>query len=257
MGPGQSLPCWPGGMGRRPGAQGSVMFQVECPYCDRIQGISEQTHGRNVKCPGCGRFFQADRTLARPPATPPAAPPLPETSPSAPAVLLTAPHRCQVVSCRQVIEQPVGRTRDTIVCPHCDNPTSIYAVLHHCPHCRVLLESPLRDGGRETACPRCRQTLLVPEPLLSRRDSPEAPGHYFIPCPTCRCTLQTAPRSANHWSVCPNCRHSFRIPPHGESSAPAVVLPDAEGTLLESVRRICPRCRQHIPTRANRCPNCD
>jgi hypothetical protein len=151
----------------------------------------------------------------------------------------------------------VGRSRDTIVCPHCNRPTSIYAVLHQCPGCRALLESPLRDADSETNCPRCNYRLVVPTPLLSRSVSLDAPGNYFLRCPDCHCTLQTSPKHAYRWSVCPDCRIAFRIPPHGESDAQTAPFPDADGTLLESSQRTCPRCRQHIPIRAGRCPNCD
>lgn len=195
------------------------MFRLECPYCDRVQDLRDEAHGRTIKCPGCGRFYQVNRTWGRPlAAADSGTDPFPREA-ELPAVLLTVPHRCQVVGCARLIDQPVRRSRDTIVCPHCEAPTSIYAVLHRCPGCWALLESPLRDADSESHCPRCRQQLRVPAPLLSRTVSRKAPGNYFFRCPNCRCSLQTDPRFAYRWSVCPGCRGSFRIPPHGESAA--------------------------------------
>ena len=135
--------------------QRSTMFRIECPYYDRVQELQNVVLSRTVRCPGCERFYPADRASATFLSGSETAEEQPRNERDQVSSVLTAPHCCQVVRCTQEIHRTIGRSRDTIVCPHCANLTSIDAGLHHCPSCWVLLESPLRNASSETDCPRC------------------------------------------------------------------------------------------------------
>jgi hypothetical protein len=75
----------------------------------------------------------------------------------------TSPYQCQHPRCSWPRNDPVGRQAATVDCPSCGNKTSVYAILHACPRCRRLLESPARSAGTKTTCPGCTKPLCVPK----------------------------------------------------------------------------------------------
>src|SRR5689334_8153746 len=61
-------------------------------------------------------------------------------------------------------------------------------IRYTCPRCKTALESPEHRAGQKSACPRCRQCLLVPRPPRGNpRPTPARKG----PAPA-----RTSPRPA-------------------------------------------------------------
>ena len=54
---------------------------IYCPGCQKRLQLPDGAIGRSVQCPGCGREFTANATLANPPTSPDA----PKPNPNAPA----------------------------------------------------------------------------------------------------------------------------------------------------------------------------
>jgi predicted RNA-binding Zn-ribbon protein involved in translation (DUF1610 family) len=83
---------------------------------------------------------------------------------------LTAAHFCS--QCKRILkdelfqELRVSAPKATLNCNACDERTSVYAVLHHCENCAILLESPSRLAGKRVSCPGCQFRNEVPSQEL-------------------------------------------------------------------------------------------
>jgi hypothetical protein len=174
------------------------------------------------------------------------------------------PHHCD--QCKKPITTPTGKRRTTILCPHddCKKKTSLYAVLYDCLFCGRRLESPLRDGdrdtaGSETACPHCHQGVRVPWDVLRRDDgSPAGPDEYGFRCLHCHRGIRANRRHARLLGVCPHCLKPVDVPLAGYAlgTAPATPSGDPREVLRAATPIRCPRCREEIPKASTRCPFC-
>jgi predicted RNA-binding Zn-ribbon protein involved in translation (DUF1610 family) len=152
----------------------------------------------------------------------------------------------------------IGHRRGTLDCPHCGRPTSVYAVLHHCPECGLLLESPLRQRGSHARCPWCQEQLPVPSDALFNDDrEPPDPSWFAFACPSCSQELRARPRDANTTAVCPDCLRPLTVPTGGEAVVPpSSFLPDSPELHRDEPRRRCPHCDELIARRAKECRAC-
>jgi hypothetical protein len=149
--------------------------------------------------------------------------------------------------------------RSNLDCPHCKRTTSVYAVLHRCPECATLLESPLSRQGTLGSCPACGDRLTIPFDVLFNddRDVPD-PTWFSFDCPSCRQFLRSKPADANKTAVCPLCLRSMTIPTAGEPVVPQLpaILDDASAALEGEIVRHCPRCGLHMAARSHVCRVC-
>ncbi len=221
------------------------MAYVDCPRCHKRLGLPDYVLDRvNVRCPFCEQYFQDEPKKRRREVNPPRAH---RGEPSRPQ--LTSPHPCH--QCHRDLTSPTGHRRCTVICPACQLPTSVYAVIHYCLNCGALLESPSRRQGTEAPCPVCARSLTVPQDFLFH-DREEAADEttFGFPCPHCRRALQTSPRHAGETAVCPHCLRPSVVPPCGYLVEVRGRSPTAGTT------RPCGFCELEIPTRAPFCPHC-
>jgi hypothetical protein len=186
-----------------------------------------------------------------------------------PPVRLTHAHRCLnrfaveagERECGHEIFEAAGRRQSSRVCPGCQRRTSVYAVLHRCGKCGVVLESPLRCSGSLCPCPQCNAQFTVPHDEVLVRDDPLVePDWPSFACAACGVWLAAPPGRAGTAGCCPSCLAPFPVPllSHGRQHRPEPGTPHADhGTRLrpEFCRR-CRSCRTPLPHRAVACPRC-
>jgi DNA-directed RNA polymerase subunit RPC12/RpoP len=239
------------------------VIRVRCPYCSSHVHLADILAETTVKCPRCPNFFDADPLppVAAPecarPAPPVSAAPPPPPAGASPA-RLTSPHVCANAGCHTAINQPLGRRRDTIVCPACGRKTSIYAVLYRCPGCDALLESPLRKGGTTDVCPVCRVEVQVPEDVLLPIDDDPGEGDFSFGCAHCSREVRTRRDLAGRWAVCPGCQNVVRVPRGGFAltNNRSPYAGDPREVLEEATTWRCRFCYEEIPKKAVTCPYC-
>jgi hypothetical protein len=169
---------------------------------------------------------------------------------------LTSPHHC--ANCDASLG-PVGKRRTTVECGQCRRQTSVYAVLHRCPKCDALLESPLRTREMPVRCPVCEASLQVPTDVLFN-DSQVRPDHTWLAftCPACFLRLQTSPWNVLKEAVCPHCWRTVKIPVAGNSALacrPHTVERNVND-MLTDLHRNCPACNSPVPRQAGVCRHC-
>jgi hypothetical protein len=240
------------------------MIRVRCPYCSSSFSLADILAETTVKCPRCPHFFDADPlpvnpSLEKAPAalvvlTAPRLPP----SLGAPLPQLTSSHVCHNADCRAAIDQPLGRRRDTIVCPACRRKTSIYAVLYRCPGCHELLESPLQKGGTTEVCPECRVEVPVPVDVLLPVDGQSEAGDFQFGCVHCSRGLRTRPELAGRWAVCPGCQNVVCVPAGGFALTHHFTrfAGDPREITQDATSQRCPFCYKEIPKKVAKCPFC-
>jgi len=196
------------------------MVIVGCPTCGWPLVLPDRRRGIYFCCLNCEHGFdtgtanvlsrRASQNEREAPATPTvAADGLAETK-------LTSRHEC--LHCREGLPG-IRQRRTNLECPHCKRLTSVYAVLHHCPECDALLESPLASQGQTGRCPACKEHLTIPSDVLFNdgRDQPDDTWFVF-PCPSCRRALCSPPADARKSAVCPHCLYPLVIPFAGEAT---------------------------------------
>ncbi len=153
---------------------------------------------------------------------------------------------------------PTGLRRCTVLCPSCRRKTSVYALIHHCPHCRALLESPESHAGRNATCPNCRRSLAVPADLLLRGGHVAAEDSFLFRCPACSRVVESRRADAGKLAICPHCLVALRVPYSGSSHA--TQLTEAALDVTEAIQRgtntRCRHCGLEMPKRAEKCPMC-
>lgn len=232
-----------------------MKVQVWCPHCRCKLNLPHHIIRATIHCPQCGHVYEATLPARSRPAPVPAPAEEPELQPS--PALLTSGHACQ--HCGALIESPAGRSRATVVCPVCDNKTSVYAILHRCPTCRQLLESPSRSAGTPATCPRCLKALRVPKDVLLAEAPADAEEFWFgCYCPGCSGEVAARATDAGTYAVCPHCLIPLTVPHGGHylqqpDRAPAH---DPLHALHDSKQVECPGCHSHFPARAPACPVC-
>jgi hypothetical protein len=233
------------------------MDRAVCPYCYQALPLHEGLQGVTVKCPCCRQFFDTDTPLPSFFSESRRTAPIEvkeDGSPDRHATLLTGPYACS--RCAREINTPTGLRRSTILCPSCHCKTSLYAIIYWCPTSKHLLESPICDAGRQTACPACQKPCEVPQDVLLRRRVPERESRWFaFHCPGCHAHLETAHQYAGRLAVCPECLHSLEVPYSGEALEP-VMADGAARPARSQTLRSCPSCRLRIPAHARQCPYC-
>jgi hypothetical protein len=195
------------------------MVIVGCPTCGWPLVLPDRRRGIYFCCLNCEHGFDTGtaNVLSRKAAQNEREPPAtqnPALVGDQPGTRLTSPHEC--LHCRENLPAIGGRRTDCD-CPHCGKRTSVYAVLHHCPECGVLLESPLSRAGQTSRCPACREHLAIPSDVLFNdgREQPD-PTWFVFPCPSCRWALHTRPADVRKSAVCPSCLHPLVIPVGGD-----------------------------------------
>ena len=238
------------------------MIIVGCPGCGWPLVLPDLRLGIVHLCYNCDHPFETrtapilsrkgPRSGERP------TPPTPAPGEAGPAVQtrLTAAHCC--TQCREALPA-TGLRRSSLVCPSCKQTTSVYAVLHYCPECPTLLESPLSRQGGLGRCPACREHLTIPyDVLFNDGREPPDPTWYAFDCPSCRQTLRSKPADANKSAVCPFCRRSLTIPAAGEPVVPQIpaTIEDVSAALESEIVRHCPQCGLQVAARARACQSC-
>jgi DNA-directed RNA polymerase subunit RPC12/RpoP len=233
------------------------MARHACPGCARKLNVPRHIIRAVIKCPSCSLVFSVVNEAPSPP-TPPRPPTVAPAADQAvpPPPLLTSAHQCQ--HCGSPLTSPVGRPAATVVCPSCDNKASVYAVLHTCPSCRRLLESPSRSAGTETTCPACTHSLRVPSDVVLKGPPAYSDEYRFgFACQSCSREVVSRRPDVGTYAVCPHCRVPLVVPQSGhylETAPPAAR--DPLSSLHASKGVACPRCRTRIPARASACPLC-
>ena len=168
----------------------------------------------------------------------------------------TAPHLCHI--CKQPLRNTdgkeyltIGKTKSLAPCSSCGHTTSVYAVIHRCPHCSVLLESPTSQIGRSYECPQCGWTAQTPaDGLLPLEESSLEDEAYFeVNCPHCDEAAAARIADVDKRNVCPSCLLPFEIP-HGGWRI------DAPKSTRVDPSMHCPHCSARLPVALNTCPFC-
>jgi hypothetical protein len=232
------------------------MILAACPYCYHGQTITEDQWGDTVKCPVCANFFDTDTPeLVPSPVTDATPPEVPRVIPKGYATSLTAPHVCH--QCSDPLNVPTGVSRSTILCPWCHRKTSIYAVIHYCPWCQCLLESPERRSGGLDPCPACKRKVRIPRNVLLKRGTTPPEGErYAFPCPACSGGLEAQTQHAGETAVCPHCLKALQVPPCGEALVRFAGPRNVAEVVGRGANTRCPTCHQLIPCLATTCPYC-
>jgi hypothetical protein len=145
--------------------------------------------------------------------------------------------------------------------------TDVYAAIYHCPHCRVLLETPAHQWGRRVTCPAetCQRAFVAPRDDVLHRHAGDAREGiaYVFTCPACRrhlrCdTLRNGVPTSGTLVVCihPECRQCIEVPPVGRPSAPSPAVPGPVEAARAVVRRPCVACGLLVPANLVTCPVC-
>lgn len=238
------------------------MILVGCPNCGWPLILPDRRLGIHHRCLNCEHAFdthtapvlsrKGQRQGEQP--APPSAPP--EEHRRADHVRLTAAHHC--THCGGSLSG-TGLRRSSVDCPHCQRNTSVYAVLHHCPECATLLESPLSQQGTLGSCPACGERLTIPFDVLFN-DGREQPDHtwFSFACPNCRQELRSKPGDANKTAVCPLCLRPQKIPAAGEPVVPQLppLTEDLAAEIEAEIVRHCPRCGLQMAARSRVCRSC-
>lgn len=234
--------------------------RVVCPNCTcplKVPGFITQA---TIRCPGCAQFFELNRGF-RPNTqvaqVQPAAKEATASPSQPPTPTLTSPHRCQ--HCRWPIECSIGTRKATVVCPGCNNKTSVYAVIYLCSKCALMLESPAALVGQKATCPGCSNVMLVPHDVLLEEPPVAADNSFFTcECPSCLGQFIANKADVGVGAVCPHCLVTLAVPRWGEHLEEAVPdgLQDPLASLHESKSVRCPKCHTQIPARAEACPLC-
>jgi hypothetical protein len=146
-----------------------------------------------------------------------------------------------------------------MACPFCGNRTSLYAVLHRCTACGILLESPSPQLGHQTVCPRCTAEVVVPRDVLEAEAFDPTDDSWFgFQCPHCNEELVGNKQDVGVLAVCVHCLVPLKVPMWGHHLQAAVhkhTLSSVEAVQASTERR-CPHCQTLIPTHCSICPVC-
>ena len=168
----------------------------------------------------------------------------------------TAPHICHI--CKQPLRDAqgeryliIGTTKSLAPCSSCGHKTSVYAVIHRCPHCSTMLESPTKQIGHRYDCPQCGWTAETPaDELLRLDDAIRHDGSYFeINCPHCDAAAAALMADVGQRNVCRGCLLPFEIP-QGGWQIEDVASNHGDPTMH------CPNCEARLPVAVDRCPIC-
>lgn len=241
------------------------MARVSCTFCGRKVKLPDYVVRASVRCPGCSQCFDVDR-LACDTSEPKwsavvvssvAAPTPPQTTSENVPPRLTSPHRCD--QCRKPIDAATGLRKTTIVCPTCDQRTSIYAVIYACRSCGIRLETPTRLTGFPTTCPACNCQQTVPsDVLLTTLPNPPDSAWFGLYCPNCTGHLVANKQDVGASSVCPLCLVVLQVP-HGGHYLEGTIRQstlDPLSSLQVSKEGRCDGCQARIPMRGEACPYC-
>src|SRR5437764_1082320 len=167
---------------------------LECPICRWLLVLPERKMGVSFACLNCEQSFETanapvvhigpGRGNPPPGATAPVPVPAEPAEPVARTVLSRS-HLCSHPDCAGELVAH-GKRRASLECPHCHRTTSVYAVLHHCPECDALVETPRRCVGSTIRCPVCREPMTVPSDVLYNDDR-ALPDHTWLGFRCCHC----------------------------------------------------------------------
>lgn len=173
-----------------------------------------------------------------------------------PKTTLTTMHSCSNCHCAL---GPIAQRRKTLECPECHRSTSVYAILHLCPGCGAILESPRASQGQSCRCPGCFEGITVPMDVLfhDEHDKPDYEWYRFH-CPNCSANHTAKQTVAGKPVVCSSCLCSFEAPMTGEAVLPPRTLPVEEPgeALAPHGYRHCPHCGKQIPQFTKTCRDC-
>ena len=239
---------------------------LECPSCRWLLVLPERKVGMPFGCLNCEQSFDTGTAPVVHVGPGRGNPPIPPPTPVAPAVavepatrtVLTRSHLCSHPDCERELTA-IGQRNATRDCPHCHRPTSLYAILHRCPECDAILETPRRCAGSSIRCPVCMEQLKVPSDVLYNDDR-KLPDHTWLAfrCHGCGAPLQCPASEARNEAVCPQCQRALTIPVAGERVAapPAGAAIDVRASLHSQLTRTCPACNRPSPRQAVACRHC-
>ncbi len=240
---------------------------LECPTCRWLLVLPERKVGVAFCCLNCEHNFDTSTApvvhvgpgRGNPPA--PAAPGARESpieAERAARTVLSRSHLCSHPGCERELTA-IGKRNATRECPHCHQPTSIYAILHRCSECDVLLETPRRCMGSMIRCPVCMEQITVPAEALFN-DERKLPDHTWLGfrCHGCGAPLQCPSSEARKEAVCPQCQRVLTIPVAGErvAASPAGLAIDGHHGLHTQLTRTCPGCNRPSPRQSVACRHC-
>lgn len=233
---------------------------LECPACRWLLVQPESKVGIDFSCLNCNTGYNTAKAQVVHIGPGRGNPPPAEKAPSVTVArtVLTRSHLCSNENCGKELKE-TGQRYSTRECPHCQKPTSLYAVLHRCPECDTLLETPRRCMGSSIRCPLCMEPLTVPSDIL-HNDERVLPDHTWLGfrCPGCQSPLQAPSAQARQEAGCPNCNRVLTIPCAGERVAalPAGPALDIRQALHTQLTKSCPKCNQPSPRQALVCRLC-
>lgn len=236
---------------------------LECPSCRWLLVLPERKVGMTFGCLNCEASFDTAAApvvhVGRGRGNPPALPmPPADAVEQAARTVLTRSHLCAHPDCERELTA-IGNRDTTRECPHCHQPTSVYAILHRCPDCDALLETPRRCMGSAIRCPVCMEQITVPSDTLYNDDR-KLPDHTWLGfrCHGCGAPLQCAASEARKESVCPQCQRVLTVPLAGErvAAVPAEAAIDMRAALHSQMTRSCPSCNCLSPRQAVTCRHC-
>lgn len=138
------------GSGGRPRVQGPSYIPVYCPLCNTLMQATADQVGQKIACPDCG----TSAAVPPPPSKRRPGPAAAEVEGSAEYALLEEG--------RKPVDRPL--------------------VAASCPVCNARLHVGQEQVGRETVCPDCRASFVVPAPPPRRRPvvRPESGAEYAL-----------------------------------------------------------------------------
>jgi|GEM_PF-1378268 len=101
----------------------------------------------------------------------------------------------------------------------------------YCRNCYQKLEAPESLYGKEVPCPRCGQSVAVPDPRQQQRPNGNL-KLVTMSCPLCGAPRLTMPDARYGNAVCPGCHAIFPLQPKSDENPAATELPAMRDYLL-------------------------